>query len=198
MAEIESALAGHLKAGRHGVTKPAQGVTLMEVRDHDLLQIGAWPETVGAVAKDLAAAIGSAAPVPGGPAVMTATRTAFFIGPDKIWVTAPLTDLLSAKLGKLWPSSVAVVTELGHSRTVVRIAGPSARDLLARFLAIDTDPALFPPGQVASAGLHGIGVTLAHREEGGAYDLYIPRTFALSVVEALIEVAEQWGCEIRA
>ncbi len=162
----------------------------------DLLQVGAWPETVSSVAQELAAAIGTAAPAPRGPAVTSGTRAAFFVGPDKIWVTAPFADGLSATLGKLWPSSKAVVTELGHSRTVIRVAGANARDLIARFLAVDTDPALFSVGRVVSAGLHGLGVTLHHVTDG-AYDLYLPRTFALSLVEGIVEVAEQWGVEVR-
>ncbi len=128
---------------------------------------------------------------------MTAgSRSAFFVGPDKIWVTAPFAEGLSAKLGKLWPSSRAVVTELGHSRTVLRISGANARDVIARFLAVDTDPALFPAGRVVSAGLHGLGVTLHHVSDG-TYDLYLPRTFALSLVEEIVEVAEQWGVEVK-
>ena len=197
MAEILSALAGHFAPARHGAGKAAAGVTIKEVVGRDLLQVGAWPQTVDAVAADLAAAIGTPAPAPRGRAVGNGRATAFFTGPDKIWVTAPFADGLCARLAKQWPSSKAVVTELGHSRTVIRIGGPNARDLIARFLAVDTDPALFPAGGVASAGLHGIGVTLHHVSDG-VYDLYVPRTFALSIVEALVEVAEQWGCEVIA
>jgi sarcosine oxidase subunit gamma len=196
MAEILSALAGHFAAARHGVVEGLAGVTLEEIKGRDLVQVGAWPETVASVAGELAAAIGSPAPVPRGGAVSSGRVTVFFVGPDKIWVTAPLADGLSAKLGTLWPSSKAVVTELGHSRTVIRIGGANARDLIARFLSLDTDPALFAAGGVASAGLHGIGVTLHHAADG-RYDLYVPRTFALSVTEALVEVAEQWGCEVE-
>ena len=196
MAEILSALAGHFAPARHGAGKGAAGVTLEEVTGRDLIQVGAWPQTLDAVAADLAAALGMPAPMPRGGAATKGHATAFFVGPDKIWVTAPFADGSSAKLAKRWPSSTAVVTELGHSRTVVRIGGPNARDLIARFLAIDTDPELFPAASVAAAGLHGIGVTLHHVSDG-VYDLYLPRTFALSIVEALVEVAEQWRCDVR-
>lgn len=196
MAEILSALAGgHVTPGRHGAGKGAAGVTLAEIKGRDLVQVGAWPETVPAVASELGGALGFAAPAPQGPAVTAGERTAFFVGPDKIWVTAPFADTLGAKLGKLWPSSKAVVTELGHSRTVLRLSGPNARDCIARFLAVDTDPALFPVGHVISAGLHGLGVTL-HHVTAGSYDLYLPRTFALSLFEGIVEVAEQWGVEV--
>lgn len=196
MAEIESALGGHIASGHHGAGTGKAGVTLQEITGRDLLQVGAWPETVAAVAAELGAAIGSAAPAPRGSAVTAGARTAFFVGPDKIWVTAPFADGFSEKLGKLWPSSKAVVTELGHSRTVIRIGGANARDVIARFLAVDTDPALFPAGRVVSAGLHGLGVTL-HHVSNGTYDLYLSRTFALSLVEGIVEVAEQWGVEVK-
>jgi sarcosine oxidase subunit gamma len=197
MAEIESALAGHFAPARHGRREGPAGVTLEEVEGRDLVQVGAWPETVAAVAKELAAALGTPAPAPQGPAVQGGGVTAFFVGPDKVWVTAPFADGLGAKLRTLWPTATAVVTELGHSRTVLRIGGRSARDLIARFLAIDTDPSVFPPGRVASAGLHGVGVMLHHQAEGDVYDLYLPRTFALSLVESMVEVAEQWGVEVK-
>ena len=196
MAEILSALGGHIACGHHGAGKGAAGVVLQEIAGRDLLQVSAWPETVSSVAQELAAAIGTAAPAPRGSVVTSGTRTAYFVGPDKIWVTAPFGDGLSAKLGKLWPSSSAVVTELGHSRTVLRISGANARDLIARFLAVDTDPALFPAGHVLSAGLHGLGATLHHVVDG-TYDLYLPRTFALSLTEGIVEVAEQWGVEVK-
>ena len=59
-----------------------------------------------------------------------------------------------------------------------------------------TDPALFPAGHVLSAGLHGLGATLHHVVDG-TYDLYLPRTFALSLTEGIVEVAEQWGVEVK-
>ncbi len=120
----------------------------------------------------------------------------WFVGPDKIWVTASYADALGAMLGKLWPTSKAVVTELGHSRTIIRVSGPNARELIARFLAIDLDPAVFPAGRVTAAGLHGLGVTLHHVSDG-TYDLYLPRTFALSLFEGIVEIAEQWGVEVK-
>jgi sarcosine oxidase subunit gamma len=197
MAEIESALiGGHFTAGRHGAGKGAAGVAIAEMKGRDLVQVGAWAETVTAVAGDVGAAIGVPAPAPGGPAVGGGERTAFFVGPDKIWVTAPYADGVGARLAKLWPSARAVVTELGHSRTVLRISGPKARDLIARFLAIDLDFALFPVGRVTAAGLHGLGVML-HHVTSGTYDLYLPRTFALSLAEGILEVAEQWGVEVK-
>lgn len=197
MAEILSALAGgHFEAGRHGSAKGAAGVTMAEVTGRDLVQVGAWPETVTAVAGELAGMLGFPAPAPRGPAVRAGDRTAFFVGPDKIWVTASYADTLGAKLGKLWPTSKAVITELGHSRTIIRVSGPCARDLIARFLAVDLDPAVFPAGRVTAAGLHGLGVTLHHVSDG-TYDLYLPRTFALSLFEGIVEVAEQWGVEVK-
>lgn len=197
MAEILSALAGgHFAAGRYGAGKDAAGVILAEVEGRDLVQVGAWADTVTAVAAELGSALGFAAPAARGPAVSAGARTAFFVGPDKIWVTAPYAEALGVRLGKLWPTSKAVVTELGHSRTIVRVSGPKARDLIARFLAVDTDPALFPAGRVTAAGLHGLGATLHHVADG-TYDLYLPRTFALSLFEGIVEVAEQWGVEVK-
>ncbi|HAF74482.1 MAG TPA: sarcosine oxidase subunit gamma, partial [Gammaproteobacteria bacterium] len=48
--------------------------------------------------------------------------------------------------------------------------------------------------QVASAGIHHVGVTLRRSDAG--YELFIPRGFAVSLWELLVETAEQFGLEI--
>ena len=199
MVEVRSVLEGHLKPGRHGSTVGVPGVVLREVRARDLVQVGAWRDTVEAVRGRLASELSlSEAPVPGQSREGNAV-TAFMIGPDKIWVTAPRDRDLYGRLSKAFRPAEAVVTELGHSRTVLRIAGANARDVLARFVAIDLDPARFVPGSFANAGVHGIGCMLHYvKDEGGVpvYDLYVPYTFGLSLFDAIAEIAEQWGYEL--
>ena len=76
----------------------------------------------------------------------------------------------------------------------MRIEGPNAKDLLNRFLPIDLRDHAFADGAVASTAFHHVGVTLMRT--GDAYELFIPRGFALSLWEMLVESAEQFGLEV--
>jgi len=60
---------------------------------------------------------------------------------------------------------------------------------------LDLRDASFPVGSVASTAFHHVGITL-YRSEAG-YDLFLPRGFALSLWEMLLESAAQFGGEIR-
>jgi heterotetrameric sarcosine oxidase gamma subunit len=86
------------------------------------------------------------------------------------------------------------VLDLSHARTVIRVEGADAADLMARLLPIDMRPVSFPEGSVATAGLHHVGVTVLARE--GGFDLLVPQTFARSLFEHVVEIAAQFGVAI--
>ncbi len=65
---------------------------------------------------------------------------------------------------------------------------------LNRLLPLDLRPDRFGVNQIASAGIHHVGVTLRRSDAG--YELFIPRGFAVSLWELLVETAEQFGLEI--
>ena len=200
MVDIVSALAGGLKPGRHGIERKGHGVTFREVAGRDLVQVGWWADTGPAVrallAKELGLIVGDAKS-----RVSESGQTTLFpVAPDKVWVAAPYAANLYAKLSAALPIDQAVVTELGHSRTVIRLGGPSARDVLSRNFAIDLDPSVFGPGSFASSSLAHVGAMLHYvRDLGGApvFDVYLLRTFAASLFEALCENAEGFGYMIE-
>ncbi|MGR3913232.1 MAG: sarcosine oxidase subunit gamma, partial [Gammaproteobacteria bacterium] len=86
------------------------------------------------------------------------------------------------------------ILDLSHSRTHLRIGGVQAATLLNRHLPLDLREASFKQGAVASSALHHAGVTLWRSARG--YELFIPRGFALSLWEILLESAAQFGAEI--
>ena len=144
MVEVISALAGHIQAGRHGVGRKGMGVILREVTGRDLVQAGWWPGTGPVVKATLERELGFALTGAPGHVSESGQTTVFSVAPDKLWIAAPLSAGLHGKLTAALPAAQGVVTELGHSRTVLRISGPSARELLARSFAIDTHPPVFP------------------------------------------------------
>lgn len=200
MAEIISALAGAITPGRHGAPAPVPGVTLGEVKGRDLTQVGTWLDSVEGAKGVLAGELGFALPAGTRTAAAKGDVTVFMIAPDKWWIAGPYTHYWYKRLSKVLPVSHGVVTDLGHARTVVSVAGPHARDLLMRTVAIDLDPNEFPAGRFASTGIHGVGVLVHHAADmpsGAVFHVYIPHTFAASVFEGLAHLAEQWGVLIE-
>lgn len=201
MVEIVSALAGLAKPGHHGANGKGTGVTLREVTGRDLVQVGVWRDTLGAVRTKLERELGTAMPTDTRHASGNEQITTFMVAPDKLWITGPLSLQLHAKLAAAIPASEGVITELGHSRTVLRIAGAKSRDLIARHVAVDLHPGVFPQGSFASTGIHGVGVMLHYARDfagGAVFDLYLPRTFALSLAESITETAEPFGYAFEA
>lgn len=200
MVEIMSALANAVKPGRHGAPTPTAGVTLGEVRGRDLTQVGAWHDSVDQVRGVLAAELGFAMPSGTRQAAAKGDVTVFMTGPDKWWITAPYTHYWHKRLSKVLTIGNGIATDLGHSRTIVSVSGPRARDLLLRTVAVDLDQKVFPMGSFASSGIHGVGVLVHHVSDaasGPCFHVYIPYTFGLSVFEGLSHLAEQWGVAIE-
>jgi heterotetrameric sarcosine oxidase gamma subunit len=186
MAERTSALAGHYTVGGFG--RPGDpGITLREVPGLVLHQISAWPETLVSVAAEAAVAAGlTGAPEPGTASVGT-VGTLLRVEPLKWWIYGVEAPDLSADLG--------TTLDLSHARTHVRLSGPQAATCLNRHLPLDLRDAFFPVGTVASSALHHVGITLWRSNDG--FDLFLPRGFALSTWEILIETAAQFGGEVK-
>jgi len=83
---------------------------------------------------------------------------------------------------------------LRGNRKRLCVAGDDAAEFLNRHFPLDLRDASFPVGTVASSATHHVGVTLWRSDQG--YELFIPRGFALSLWEGLVESAEQFGVEI--
>lgn len=185
MAERISALHGHVKRGRFGAEGPV-GVTLSELPGLILQQAAAWPDSLAAVGAKAAAAAGvAAAPGPGAAAV--GSKGALLrVEPLKWWLVGAAAPALAPEEG--------ATLDLSHARTRVRVSGPEAALLLNRHLPLDLREASCPVGSVASSAFHHTGVTLWRAEEG--YELFLPRGFALSLWEMLLESAAQFGVEV--
>ncbi|MDE0280104.1 MAG: sarcosine oxidase subunit gamma [Gammaproteobacteria bacterium] len=188
MADRASALDGHLVAGVSGnVTEDGPGVVLELLRDLVLHQVAAWPDTLESCGVALAEVTGADA-LPGpGMAIESGDVAVLRTEPLKWWIVG------TAAL-PLDPSAGAVL-DLSHSRTRIRITGPDAAALLNRFLPLDLRENAFPRSSVASSALHHVGVTLWRSAAG--YELFMPRGFALSCWEVLMETARQFGVEVR-
>jgi len=188
----------------------AAEVILGEIGDLALYQIAAWPDRIATVGEIAARAAGIAAAPGPGRAVEAAESAAINSAPATDATSAesakstqpesPPPALLRIEPLKWWligaplapdigPQQGAVL-DLSHARTRLRIAGRRAAEFLNRHLPLDLRAAAFPEDAVASSQLHHVGVTLWRSRRG--YELFIPRGYALSVWEVLLQTAAQF------
>lgn len=198
MPELRSALANHLKPGRFGAA--GEPVALSEQPLGTLMQLSGWRGSFEDAAWPLLARIGLDGIGTFDRAQASSRALAFRIAPDRI-----LVRLTSAADWSAIESSVdqaqTPTLDLSHSRTVLRVTGAAAPDLLARLMPIDFDAQAFAPGRFVQSGIHATAV-LSHRrdDEGGApvFDLYLPRSFAVSLWDFITQTAMPLGYRVDA
>jgi heterotetrameric sarcosine oxidase gamma subunit len=188
MDNRNSALAGHYQPGKSGILLNGEtaGVRLQDVGGLKLYQVAAWANSIDAVGAQVANTVGcERAPGPC-EAASVGEVAALRVEPLKWWLYGVEAPDVDAEQG--------AILDISHSRTQVRVSGPEAATLLNRHLPLDLREQSFPIGSVASTMIHHVGVTLWRSEDG--YDLFIPRGFALSLWESIVESATQFGVEI--
>ena len=121
-----------------------------------LVQVQAWPETVGKVESVL---------------VKLSDVTRMASGPGRWLIEAP-TAGLEQKLRKSIPAELGAVTGLTHGRVVVSVSGEKASWVLASGIALDFHPDAFPVGSTQLSHHHEIGLTI-HRTGEHSFDLYV-------------------------
>jgi sarcosine oxidase subunit gamma len=93
----------------------------------------------------------------------------------------------------------ASLSDQSDGRALIRIAGPRARDLLAKVCSVDLHPKVFPVGAAAATSIDHTGVNLwraADEEGGAAFNLLVFSTFAGSLWHTLLDHAAEFGVEV--
>jgi sarcosine oxidase subunit gamma len=90
-------------------------------------------------------------------------------------------------------SSGATVTDLSHARSVIRIAGPKAREVLLKGCPLDLES--FEVNDCASSLLGHFNVQI-HRLGDQVFDVYVFRSFGLALWEWLVDAALEYGVEM--
>ena len=144
----------------HDLAMPRSGsdkVILSERLCDSLVQVQAWPNSLGEVEKQLMAMRGEQVVMPTGPGR---------------WLIEDDIDGLEDKLRQKIGPKLGAVTGLTHARVVVSISGEKATWVLASGIAIDFDLAAFPVGTTQVSHHHEIGLTI-HRTGENSFDLYV-------------------------
>ena len=191
-----SALAGLLHIGHQG--RPATvGVTMTERSGLDIVTVAAHRGQDVAVAAAVRDAFGLE--LPATPRRIGDGRLAFLWAGDARWTAVSeagddrLETMLRDRLGGL-----AAITGQSDGRVVLRISGPSAREVLGKAVAIDLHPRAFRPGDVALTPAFHIAAQVWQVDHVPTYDLSVARSYAGSLAAWLIAAAEEYGVDVTA
>ena len=193
----QSALGDLLAPRRIGPQPAPLGVTLAERPTCAIWQISAWREAdIAPLRGALAERLGLT--LPEKPTAASAGDVVFFHVAPRRWWLVRAEDRSSDLVARLAAAVTgrAALTDLSHGRTVLRLSGPASRNVLQKLCRIDLHPQAFPAGRVAQTPLGQVTALIHAFDDGPGFDLYLPRAFAYSAVESLIDAATEFGLEM--
>lgn len=128
---------------------------------------------------------------------------ALWLGPDQWLLTCPASEAASLQgaLREALAEVHSAVTEVSDAHVALRVAGPSARDVLAKGTPLDLHPRAFPPGSCARSLLVKASVVIHlvdnDRDRGPAFDVYVARSFAHYLWMWLEDAGREYGVSIE-
>jgi len=186
-----SALDPGARPGRFGRTAAA-GIVLRERRPLEMVEIGLPAALAETCRRGLAERLGFLPPALNRAAGKELRAIA--LGPGH-WLAVRAERRAGALLAEL-AASGAYVTDLGHARTVIRIAGRAWVDVLGKGCSLDFHPAAFPAHSAAQTLCADVAVVL-DAVATDAIDIYVPRSYALHFWEWLTDAAFAGGYEVQ-
>ena len=96
-------------------------------------------------------------------------------------------------------SGIASLSEQSDGRSLIRISGSRARDMLAKVCSLDLHPAAFPDGAAAASSIDHTSVNLWRGKDVGdeaTFYLLVFATFAESLWHTLLDSGAEYGIAI--
>jgi heterotetrameric sarcosine oxidase gamma subunit len=187
-----SALAGISVPGRFGKAGGEPGVVIAERVGLGLATVASRKGQNAALKAAVLQAYGVELPVANGSAVS-------FVGYGPGQWFAVSESLANESLARDLAqrlAGLASISDQSGGRTVLRVSGPRARDVLAKGLPIDLDPRAFPLGSAATSVIGHIGVQLWQVDDTRSYDIAIFRSLSHSFWRWLTASAGEFGYEV--
>lgn len=191
-----SALAGVAKPGRYGKADGEPGVVIQERTGLGLAAVAARKGQEAALQAAVAEAYG--VELPDGARVVQGPQVNFIgHGPGQwLAVSEALGNSTLARDLIRRLKGLASISDQSGGRTVLRISGPRARDVLVKGLPIDLDPRAFPLGSAATSTISLMGVQLWQTDDTRSYDIAIFRSVSHSFWRWLTASAGEYGYEV--
>jgi methylglutamate dehydrogenase subunit D len=93
-------------------------------------------------------------------------------------------------------NGLASISNQSGGRTVLKLGGPNARDVLAKGLPIDLDPRAFPLGSAVTSVISHMGVQLWQLDDTRSYDIAVFRSLSESFWRWLTASAAEYGYKV--
>ena len=188
--------------GRHGAAENAAGLTMVEFGDFELVQVMARRGQWGAVAQACADSYGK--PAPARPqAIEAGGALLVWSGPDQFLVLSARTagENPAMATARSAFAGMAALSEQSDGRSLIRISGSRARDMLAKVCSLDLHPAVFPVGAAAMTSIDHTSVNLWRGKDAGSeatFHLLVFTSFAESLWQTLLDSGAEYGIKIDA
>ena len=180
-----SALETLYKVGKYS-TNEKQSLTFKELKSLEILQIACWPDKINEINNLLTKEL-KIKKIPN-------FNKGIIFDNKSLWRMEPLKWWLFNKEIEI-SDQIATILDMSHAFTGIEITGDNSSLFLNRHLPIDLRPRNFPDLSSASTAIHHVSVKL-FKISSNNYCLYMPRGFALSIWEILLETADQFGYEV--
>jgi heterotetrameric sarcosine oxidase gamma subunit len=110
------------------------------------------------------------------------------------WLYLGPVDAVAAAVADLDLSGHTAVTDVTHARSAVRVAGPSAVDLLQRCCSLDFCDAMFPDGAMATATVAAVRCDIIRDdiEHDRSYLLVFDRSYSEYMTRILTEISTEF------
>ena len=163
------------------------GIIFSENNNLSIQQIAAWPEEILNVEKLFSDQVGIQQQIDFNRGEVMKNNSLWRMEPLKWWLLGSTINL---------PENLGTSLELSHAFTSIKVGGETSEILLNRHLPLDLRLENFPIHSSASSAIHHVSVKL-FRLSAKEFNLFIPRGFALSIWEILLQSASQFGYEIK-
>ena len=188
-AAPRSALADHLTPGRFGA-EGHTGIAISEVRDRTLVNLAGDGDI-------LATATGMSVPRSAGETQSAGDDRLLWLAPDQWLLIGPATPFGERERQLAAAAPDAAVNEVTFGRTTLRLAGPHARDVLAKGCPLDLDSDVFGAGQCAQSLLGHLSVLIECREPD-VLEVTVTRSYGADLLHWLTTAAAEYGYEVSA
>ena len=127
--------------------------------------------------------------------------TALWLGPDEwLLLSAEGDSGLAERLDDALAGLAATAVEVTEGATMIRLAGPRARDVLAKGCPLDLHPRVFGAGRVAQSVIAQADAILHQTADDGgdgpAFEIHVRRSFAEYLWLWLADAAREYGVDV--
>ena len=186
-----------MHAGRFGADSDSP-LTFEQVVPGSIVQIASWADTRDLFTNAVNTAYALALPEVGN-STNNDNATILWTGPDRYLLVSNATSAYT-KLATKIRSNVGSVLEMSSSRCVIRVSGADAVTLLQKGVPVDLSDNASAAGSVVSSSVDAHVNAILHKRgfaENQSFDIYAPRSYAVSLWEWLTEAALEFGFEVK-